>query len=195
MIALGGDLQATFAYFDIERDDALDTFNRDSVGLIGGRTADGVELSASYTPNERFAAGLNLGYTDAAFTPSANAVSLAGNTPANVAKWTLSAHANYQPFKTLPVDIGASVRYVGDRFGDHANTVTLKKYTLVDLFVGWNVNDAVRLSARIDNLLDKTYIPWSDYFYLGQTDPGFLYANQLIVGAPRSYGFSIRAVF
>jgi len=39
---------------------------------------------------------------------------------------------NYSEVAGLPFEIGGSVRYVDNRFGDNANQVNLSSYTLVD---------------------------------------------------------------
>ncbi len=40
---------------------------------------------------------------------------------------------------------------------------------------------------RVNNLTDEIYVSWSDVFYLQQNDPGFLYANQILLASPRSF--------
>ncbi|MCC3861184.1 TonB-dependent receptor [Pseudemcibacter aquimaris] len=194
-VLLDGDLQTTFAYFDITRDDILEAFNRDSAGLIGGRKSRGFEFSTTMKPTDQLSLGFNAAYTDAEFTPGENVVAFAGNTPPNVPKWTTAAYINYNEIAGLPVNAGASVRYVGERFADNANTTKLHGYTTVNLFLGWDVNDEIRVSARVDNLFDTVSIPWSDVFYYQSVSPGFLYANELALGAPRSFGFTIQADF
>ena len=83
---------------------------------------------------------------------------------------------------------------VSDRYGDNANDITLKSYSLVDAFASWKHRN-LTVSARINNALDEDYVSWSDVFYLGQNDPSFIYANQLLLGTPRTYEISIAASF
>ena len=194
-ISFNGDLQATLSYYNITRDDILEAFNRDTVGLIGGRKSNGVEFSATMTPTNQLSFGVNAAYTNAEFTPSANVVRFAGNTPPNVPKWTAAAYINYNEIADLPVNVGASFRFVGERFADNANTTKMLSYSLVNIFMGWNVNENITLSARIDNLFNSTFLPWSDVSYYQNVSPGFLYANELALGAPRSYGFSVQGRF
>jgi outer membrane receptor protein involved in Fe transport len=65
---------------------------------------------------------------------------------------------------------------------------------LGDVYLAWTRN-RVRATARVDNLTDATYASWSDVFYLGQTDPSFLYANQLMLGAPRTFSLMLQVAF
>ena len=80
----GGRTQLTAAWFDIERDDVLEQFARDSATTIGGIASRGFELAAAANPSEGARVGASLAITDAVFLPSANFVRFAGNTPPNV---------------------------------------------------------------------------------------------------------------
>ena len=42
---------------------------------------------------------------------------------------------------------------------------------------------------------DEIYVPWSDVFYLQQNDPGFLYANQILLASPRMFELSMEFAF
>ena len=135
--------------------------------------------------------GANLGYADSSFRPSANFVRLAGNQAANVPKVTTNLWASYQDIAGLPLEIGGSARYVGDRFANNTNTITMIGYALGDVYAAWTRN-RVRVTARVDNVTDTAYASWSDVFYLGQTDPSFLYSNELMLGAPRTFSVMLQ---
>ena len=190
-ILMQGKVEATIAYFDIERDDVLERIGVDSAANVGGRESRGIEMSGTVAATGQLKLGANAAYTDAEFSSSANFVNFAGNTPPNVPQWTANLWASYD-IPNLPLEVGASVRFVDDRFGDNANNVTLKSYFLADVFAAWT-HDNFRISARVNNVADEEYVSWSDVFYLGQTDPGFLYANQVLIGSPRTYELSIEA--
>ena len=83
---------------------------------------------------------------------------------------------------------------MSDRFGDNANQVSLSPYTLLDLFATWS-GQKYNLTARISNVTDEIYVPWSDVFYLQQNDPSFLYANQLMLAPPRMFEIDIAFTF
>ena len=161
--------------------------------MVGGRESDGIEFTATWAASEQLNVGLNTAKTNAEFSRSANFQNFAGNTPPNVPERTTNLWTSYD-FTSLPLQIGASLRSVSDRYGDNANDITLKSYSLFDAFASWKHRN-LTVSARINNALDEDYVSWSDVFYLGQNDPSFIYANQLLLGTPRTYEVSIAASF
>jgi iron complex outermembrane receptor protein len=160
---------------------------------VGGRSARGLEFSSTLNATEQLRLGINAAWTDAQFDTSTNLVTFAGNTPPNVPRVTANLWSSYS-VANLPLDIGGSLRYVDDRFGDNANTVTLHAYTVADLYAAWSFAN-YRVTGRIFNVADEQYAPWSDIFYMQQTDPGFLYANQVLLGAPRAWELGVEATF
>lgn len=190
----GGRNQFTAAYFDIRRDDIFERFALDSTRNIGSLESRGIEIAATLSPGERWKLGANAGYTDAAFSRSANVQLFAGNAPPNVPELTANAWASIGNIGGLPLEAGAAVRYVDARFGDNSNLTTFKDYTVLDAYAAWT-RGRYRTSLRVDNLTDEPYVAWSDIFYLGQTDPSFIYANQVILGTPRTYSVMFQAQF
>ena len=190
----GGRTQVTAAWFDIERDDILEQFARDSATTIGGIASRGFELAAAANPSEGARIGASLAITDAVFLPSANFIQFAGNTPPNVPTVLTNLWASAQEIGGTPIEIGGAVRVVGDRQANNANTIVLNGYALADAWVAW-ANDRVRLTLAVDNLTDTAYASWSDVFYLGHTDPSFFYANTLMLGAPRTYSVMLQTRF
>ena len=190
----GGRTQLTAAWFDIERDDILERFALDSATTIGGIRSRGLELSVSARPTSDARIGASLAYTDAEFVPSANFVRNAGNTPPNVPTGMGSLWGSYRNIGGAPIEAGANVRIVGDRQANNANTITLNGYAHADAYVALTL-DPVRVTFNVDNLTDTAYASWSDIFYLGQTDPSFIYANQVLLGAPRTYSVMLHVEF
>jgi len=191
---LDGRAEATLAYYQIQRDDVLQQIGVDSASNIGGRDSNGVEFSGTLSANDQWRLGANAAFTDAEFKRSTNFVNFAGNTPPNVPEWTANLWTSYSNIAGLPLEIGGSVRYIDDRFGDNANMVMLSNYTLLDLFAAWT-GENYRVTARVNNVTDEVFASWSDIFYLGQTDPSFLYANQVMLGSPRTYELSLEISF
>ena len=111
-----------------------------------------------------------------------------------MADTTANLWTSYSQIGGLPLEIGGAIQYVDDRYGDNANQVRLGSYTLLDLFATWS-GRAYSVTARINNVTDELYVPWSDVFYLQQTDPGFLYANQILLAAPRTFELGVEFGF
>lgn len=186
--------EITLAYFDITRDDILERFSLDSATNVGGRDSNGIEISASFKPTGQWQIGGNLAYVDTEFKRSANFDTFAGNTPPNVADVTGNLWTSLRDIAGTPFEIGGSIRHVGDRFANNANTIELKSYNLTDAYVAWN-HDNYRITARVDNVTDEDFVEWSDPFYLGNTDPSFIYANQVLLGSPRTWSLILQAAF
>src|SRR5262249_55549405 len=112
--------------------------------------------------------------------------SFSGNTPPNVAPLIVNAGASYR-FNTpwWPVEIGVSVRYVGNRYLFDDNEVVMDSYTVANayMFVDFDrlsflpTMESTRLMLRARNLTNRVYAAWSD--------PG--YPDQVYLGAPRSF--------
>jgi iron complex outermembrane recepter protein len=84
----------------------------------------------------------------------------------------------------LPVEIGMSARYVGDRYNSDANTVIMNAYTVADAYVFVDIPkyffpavDQTRVTFRVRNLFNREYAVWGDPFY----------PDQILLGAPRTY--------
>jgi iron complex outermembrane recepter protein len=187
----GGRTQVTAAYFDIDRDDVLERFALDSATNIGGLSTHGAELAGTFRVDDRSRVGANLGVLSSSFRPSPNFVRLAGNRPPNVPRVTANVWASRQDIAGVPIEVGGSARFVGDRFANNANTIAMKGYALADVYAAWTRN-RVRVTARMDNLTNAAYASWSDVFYLGQNDPSFLYANELMLGPPRTFSLMLQ---
>ncbi len=177
----------TIAYFDIERDDVSEQIGVDSAVNVGGRNSKGFEAAFNYAPFSSLDLAGNIAYVDAEFEDSVNFVTFAGNTPPNVPDWTANAWVNYRPFQSFPLELGAWYRFVDDRYGTNDNTAKLKDYSLLDLTARYSLRDNLDITARVRNATDEDYVAWADVFYFQQTDPGFPFANQVLLGAPRSY--------
>ena len=190
----GGRAQVTAAWFDIERDDILERFALDSASTVGGITSRGIELTASARPTDQARFGANVAWTDASFVPSLNFVQFAGHTPPNVPEIVTNLWGSYGNIGGLPLELGGSVRVVGERQANNANTIALNQYALADAHVVWTHGSA-RLTFSVENLTDTAYASWSDVFYLGETDPSFIYSNTLMLGPPRTFSIMLQTGF
>ncbi|WP_454853915.1 TonB-dependent siderophore receptor [Rhizobium binxianense] len=106
--------------------------------------AEGLDLRAAYT------------YMDAEIVEGPDD----GNRPDNVPKHAASLWLDY----TFPEDtalegfgIGGGVRYVGQRYGNTANTFDLDAVALLDASIHYQKN-GLRASLNVTNLADKEYV-------------------------------------
>ncbi len=189
---IGESTEITLAYFNIKRDDITERISQDSATSIGGIDSTGFEVAITQALDQ-FKWGANAAYVDASFERSTNVLNNAGNTPPNVPDTSAKLWSSYT-LKEFPIEVGAGYRFIDDRFGDNANRITFKSYEILDLYAAW-VSGNYRFTLRADNLLNEAYVAWSDVFYLGQTDPEFIYANQVMMGAPRSYSATLQIKF
>jgi iron complex outermembrane recepter protein len=104
-----------------------------------------------------------------------------------VAPVIVNAGASYR-FESwrCPLEIGGSLRHVGDRYVFEDDLTTMLAYTTADLYAFIDIRgiyfdradiENLRVGARIRNLTNVVYAAWSD--------PG--YPDQVYLGAPRTF--------
>jgi len=194
---VGGRTQMTAAVFDIERDDILEQYDLDSVFNVGGIRSRGFELALSSRPNDDTYFGASFAITNAELVSGANNMANAGNTPGNVPGHVAEVWASYENIGGSPLELGASVRSVGDRYATHRNAITMNAYTVSDVWLALNLPQA-RLSLNVYNLADTAYASWAHYQYIGNVLGGpwdWFYANQLMLGPPRTVSLTLTTGF
>ncbi|UPK39133.1 TonB-dependent receptor [Bradyrhizobium sp. 186] len=178
----------SFSAYDIQRKNVYAAAGGMQLNIAGRQESKGVELAASVRPIEALRLWGNIAYVDARYADY-NFVggSFSGNTPPNVPRIVANASASYRFFTPWPVELGIVSRHVGDRYNTDANTVTLKAYTVADVYAFvdiprtvFNAVDQARLTFRVRNITDKRYAIWGDPFY----------PDQILLGAPRTYEIS-----
>jgi iron complex outermembrane receptor protein len=160
--AFNGRLEATAAYFAIEKRDLLITQLIDSVQTaqqVGKQTSDGVELTLIARPTRTTTLAADYAYTNAAFADFVEIVGgvntdRSGKTPPNVPKtiWNFSPTQQVGAF-----DLTGTIRRMGTRWGDNANTRLVDGFTIYDAAVTWNFRPGTRITFRGRNLTDKIY--------------------------------------
>ena len=178
----------SFAAFDIQRKNVYAAAGGMQLNIAGQQQSRGIEIAAGIRPTSAWKFWSNFAYVDARYADYDFAGgSFSGNTPPNVPRIVANAGASYRFETALPVELGASVRHVGNRFNTDANVVTLDAYTVADAYVFVDIPksvfptvDQTRLTFRVRNLTDKRYAIWGDPFY----------PDQILLGAPRSYEVS-----
>ncbi|MVT50581.1 TonB-dependent receptor [Bradyrhizobium yuanmingense] len=178
----------SFSAYDIVRKNVYAAAGGMQLNIAGRQESKGVELAASIRPIEPLRLWGNIAYVDARYADYNFAGgSFSGNTPPNVPRIVANAGASYRFFTPWPVELGITGRHVGDRYNTDANVVTMKAYTVADVYAfvdipktAFNAVDQARLTFRVRNITDKRYAIWGDPFY----------PDQILLGAPRTYEIS-----
>lgn len=180
--------EATLAVYDIERRNLLTRTSADVVDTAGMQVARGMELSIDYEPVPALKLNANLAWTDAGyrnFVDTGSGVDASGKRPANVPRWTANLWNSIGGIGGLPLEVGAGLRYLGDRFGNTANTLVLKGYAVVDLYATWQLDRHLSLNGRVHNATNRFHAQWADVNY----------PSQVLLGAPVSYEIGLVAHF
>jgi iron complex outermembrane recepter protein len=188
-----GNLNATFAAFQIDKKDVLTFFNC-ALGTcaqqLGKVQSKGIELEVNMRPIDRLQVTAGYAYTDAKVKTATDPL-LVGARLVNVPKNSAHAWARYDfagRLNGLGVGVGAS--YIGERAGTlraTGNTTVLRlpSYEVVDVGV-YYLFSRYALTLKVNNLFDKTYIESSGF------EAGPL---QVTPGAPRNVQLSMRLHF
>lgn len=163
---LGTNLMLTAAYFDTRQKDVLsaDPTNPFFNTQTDAMRVRGFEFEAKGNITREFEIVAGYSHLDPKVTAS-----IAGNVGKdmiNVARDQASLWGKYTwhegPLGGL--SIGAGVRYVGDTYGDYANTLVVPAYTLMDAVISYDFGylrpDLKGLTAQINarNLTDRYYV-------------------------------------
>ena len=187
---LGGRLDTTFAWFDISRENMLTNNIVDGVRLqqqIGEQMSRGVEWSVTATPTplQSFLVMADVAVTNAEYVEfnenlGTGIVSRAGNDVAHVP----AVVVNLTPIQRVgPVTFSATIRRVGERWRNTANTIRLDPYTTVNASASVRFLKNTRLTLTGRNLSDELYIPRSNSDVSGR------------VAGPRSWDIQLTRVF
>lgn len=175
----------TFAAYDIQRRNLLTQTSADRVDTAGMQVSRGFELALNDKPLPAWKVDANLAWTNAGyrnFVDTSNGVDASGNRPANVPRWSANLWNSYG-FGDLPLEAGAGLRFVGQRYGNTANTLVLKSYTLLDLYATWRLTRNLNLTGRVNNATNRFYARWADVNY----------PTQVQLGAPVGYELGLVA--
>lgn len=178
----------SFSAYDIARKNVYAAAGGMALNIAGRQESRGVEFAAAVRPIEPLRLWGNIAYVDARYADYNFAGgSFSGNTPPNVPRVVANAGAAYRFFTPWPVELGITGRHVGDRYNTDANVVTMKAYTVADVYAFvdipstvFNAVEQARLTFRVRNITDRRYAVWGDPFY----------PDQILLGAPRTYELS-----
>lgn len=176
---------ATLAVYSIMRKNVLMQTSPDTV-VSADQKSKGFEVSADYRPMRNWQVNGNLAYTDSRYGKFFyNGSDVSGNRPANIPKWTANLWTSVSQVAGLPLELGAGVKYVADRFGDNANTLIQRNYALVDLYGTYAITPKWSVTGRVANAFNKAYAQWVDVNY----------PTQVQLGSPVTYEISVAAKF
>jgi iron complex outermembrane receptor protein len=164
---VGTNLLLTAALFNIDQQNVL-TPDPGNV-LFSVQTGEARSRGAEFEATASLADGLNLTgsytYTDTDVTKT--------NTPSQLGKHLIIMPMNQaalwvdytlQGGQLAGLGAGGGVRYIGDSYGDAANTILLPGYTLVDAAVHYDLSyldtrlRGVKLAINATNLFNKYYV-------------------------------------
>jgi iron complex outermembrane receptor protein len=155
-------IEGTFAYFSIEKRDLLITqliSGIQTAQQIGRQSSQGIEATVVARPTDTLTIAADVSRTGAEFGEFVEIVGgvnsdRSGNTPPNIPKsiW------NITPTQRVgPLDLTATIRHVGTRWGDNGNTRLVAGFTTLDVAAGWRVRPGTRIMVRGRNLSDRIY--------------------------------------
>lgn len=188
----GGRLEWTFAGYRIVKKDLL-VPDPNAIGTliqVGAQSSKGVEGTLSVD----LGSGVRLAVNAAVLSPRYDEffenvggvrTSRNGNRPTNV-PWRSANLVATWAFHEQWLAQGA-LRYVGTRYIDTANRLSLPEYTVVDASVRRALNDRIALDLRVANLFDEFYA----YNFTGNGAGG----GNWNVGAPRTYEAALTVGF
>jgi iron complex outermembrane receptor protein len=182
--------EATFAVYDIVRHNVFVALT-DAISTEAGEVhSRGVEVAGAVRLIENLKLWGNVAFTESQFGDFGAST---GNTVPNVAPVIINTGASYR-FEswTWPVEVGGSLRHVGQRFVSQDNLTIMLPYTTADLYafvdipgrdLWWQGLEKMRLGFRLRNLTNALYAQYAD--------PGL--TDSVLLGAPRTFELSASA--
>ena len=182
----------TLSVYDIQRNNVYVQITDTTFALAGEIATKGIEAAAAVRPIDGLKFWGNIALTQAVYE-NFTFNGWTGNTPSNVAPIVINAGASYSwQYWPWPVEIGGSIRHVGNRYLFEDDATVMDAYTTADVYAFvdipgrdlWRPDiDKLRLGFRVRNITNAIYAAWSD--------PG--YPDQILLGAPRTYEVSAAA--
>ena len=152
----------TFAAYHIVKNNLLvpDPSNVSVSEQVGQQSSEGLEASVAFDLGRGFGVEANGTILRARFdefseTISGQAISRNGNVPPNVPERGANLWLTWN-FAT-DWQARANLQYVGKRYADNANLITMPGYYVVGAGLRWRPIPHVKLDLRVDNALNQTY--------------------------------------
>ncbi len=185
---LDGRATATASLFQLERTGIKSTDPARPTVLIpiGTQRTRGLELSLSGELRPGTQATVSYAYLDARVTES---TTTDAGQPVQGKRATITPRNALSAWVTQALgadwSVGGGVNYVGARFANPGNTVTLPGYTVVDAMAQYRIGRATTLQLNLRNLFDRRYIVSAH-----GSNP-----NLNLPGAPRNVSLTLRHSF
>jgi iron complex outermembrane receptor protein len=183
----GGAADLTLSVYDIKKKNMLIQTSIETL-TNGSQTSKGAEFSTNFKLTSNWTVSANAAYADStysAFTDPASGVNYFGNQPVDIPRWTGNLWTSLRNVGKIPLEVGGGIKYIGNRFGDAANTLVLEQYTLFNVYASYELKPGVLVSARVNNLFDKVYAQWADIYY----------PPEIMLGQPRYFELSLYTKF
>jgi iron complex outermembrane recepter protein len=182
--------EATIAAYDIVRHNVFVALTNAIATEAGEIHTKGVELEGAVRPIENLKLWGNVAFTQSVF---GEFDVWTGNTVPNVAPVIINTGASYR-FDNWrwPVEIGGSLRHVGQRYLSQDNLTAMLSYTTGDLYafvdipgrdLWWQGLEKMRITFRVRNLTNALYAQYAD--------PGL--SDSVLLGAPRTFELAASA--
>jgi iron complex outermembrane receptor protein len=165
LVTPDGRITSTLSLFSMKKSNvlSLDPANANFSKPVGSAKSKGIEFDMNAKLPAGFELFLTYAYTDAGWATEVRDPNF--NEPINIGDPLINVpkhQGNALLFKTFPIGeqeamLGAGVNYVGRRLGETATDFFLPSYTLVKLLGSVTVNEQIKLSADVNNLLNKKY--------------------------------------
>lgn len=179
-------LNVTLSTYKIEKENVLTSVDG-LPKLVKGQESQGVEASIAGQPIPGWTVMAGFAYTDAEILTQSDA----GNRPRNVAEHTASLWTSYEfhQGKWQGFGAGTGIFYMGNRYGDNANSWELGSHTTVDLSLWYTMvpqqfdDSKIRFQLAAKNIFDEKYFSASG----GN--------SRVSIGSPRSLIASVAVTF
>lgn len=165
---LDGRVDGTLSLYRIVKNNLLsvDPLNPSQSLQVGQQSSRGVELTlgAQLTRDVRVDANgtwLRAKYDEFDESVGGVPVSRAGNVPVNVPQQMANLWMSWRLAQSWTASGG--LKYVGKRYADTANTLTLPSYTTVDLALAWKPRRDLTLTGRVYNVFNRHYVQTAYY--------------------------------
>jgi iron complex outermembrane receptor protein len=150
----------------------------------------GVELAGAVRPIEGLKLWGNVAFTESRFV---DFDTFTGNSYANVAPVIINTGASYRfDHWRWPVELGGSLRHVGQRYVSFDNLTAMLPYTTGDLYafvdipgrdLWWQGLERMRMTFRVRNVTNALYARYAD--------PGL--NDSVLLGPPRTFELAASA--